>query len=83
MKRLKLIKKIEGLDHVSTTYKTEDSELGKEMLIVTDKNTGLQDLYEILYTGANSEKQYLSRVCKSVTNKELVIRLQEDFKMII
>lgn len=83
MKRLSLIKKVEGIRFVNSFFETNILDGKKEMLIVTDKKTGLQDLYEVFYTYSQRESRFLSTVCESKTNKEVIKILQDDFKMVI
>lgn len=83
MKRLKLVKEVEGKSHVNSTYIAPIIGGNKEMLIITNKKTGLQDLYEVFYTYSQGERRFLSTVCEDVTNRELVKILQKDFNMVI
>lgn len=83
MKRLKLVKEVDGKRHVYSTYRTSILDGNKEILIVTNKKKGTQDLYEVFYTYSQVERRFLSEVCIQATNKEVIRILQENFNMVI
>lgn len=83
MKRLSLIKKVEGIRFVNSFFETNIIDGKKEMLIVTDKKTGLQDVYEVFYIYSQRESRFLSTVCENKTNKEVIKILQEELGMVV
>lgn len=83
MKKLHLIKKVEGIRFVQSTYVTSIIDGYKEILIVSDKKTGWQDLYEVFYVGSEQKRSFLSRVCEMKTNREIVEILQQKLGMVV
>lgn len=81
IKRLVLIKCVDGKSHNYTTYKVSIKDDDKTFQIVTNKKKGTQDLIEVLHTSQGNE--YLSYLLEDATNKEIVQYLYNNFKYVI